>query len=126
MKRLTREWVQKAEGDFASLQREMRARKSPNYDAGCFHAQQSVEKYFKARLQEAGISIPYTHDLEVLLKLLLPVEPLWHGLDASAKVLTAHAVKVRYPGSWATRANAKDAYLRCRQIRELVRSALGC
>jgi hypothetical protein len=34
------EWVSKAEGDFVTAGREMRARKSPNYDAVCFHSQQ--------------------------------------------------------------------------------------
>ncbi len=33
MNPLTREWVDKAEGDFAPAARELRARKSPNYDA---------------------------------------------------------------------------------------------
>ena len=42
----------------------------------CFHCQQSVEKYLKARLEEAAISFPKTHDLENLLMLLLPLEPL--------------------------------------------------
>jgi HEPN domain-containing protein len=41
MNELTVEWVEKAEGDFATLGREVRARKHPNYDAACFHAQQS-------------------------------------------------------------------------------------
>ena len=39
------EWVLKAEGDFLTAGRELRARKSPNYDAVCFHAQQCAEKY---------------------------------------------------------------------------------
>jgi HEPN domain-containing protein len=50
MKPLTREWIDKAEGDFATARREIRIRKAPNYDAVCFHAQQCVEKYLKARL----------------------------------------------------------------------------
>ncbi len=45
MKPLTQEWIHKAEADFSSAQRELRARKNPNYDAACFHAQQCVEKY---------------------------------------------------------------------------------
>ena len=45
-----KEWIQKAEGDYHSAQREYRARKNPNYDAACFHAQQCVEKYLKAVL----------------------------------------------------------------------------
>jgi hypothetical protein len=35
---LTLEWVGKAEGDFVTANREFRSRKSPNYDAVCFHA----------------------------------------------------------------------------------------
>lgn len=53
MKQLTFEWVEKAEQDWGSLHREIRARKNPNYDAACFFAQQCVEKYIKARLVEA-------------------------------------------------------------------------
>ncbi len=53
MKLLTREWIDKAEGDFATASREIRVRKSPNYDAVCFHAQQCAEKYLKALLQES-------------------------------------------------------------------------
>ena len=55
----------------------MRRRKQRVYDAACFHSQQTVEKYFKARLCEAGAVFPKTHDLVALLKLLLPMEPLW-------------------------------------------------
>ena len=33
-----RQWVRKAEGDFVSAQREVRARKAPNHDSACFHA----------------------------------------------------------------------------------------
>jgi HEPN domain-containing protein len=75
MKLLTREWVNKAEGDHNTARREIRARKLPNYDSACFHAQQCAEKYLKARLQEASFGFPLTHDLEVLLRLLLPLEP---------------------------------------------------
>ena len=125
MKRLTREWVQKAEGDFVTALREVRARKNPNHDSACFHAQQCVEKYFKARLQEAGIEFPYTHDLEALLRLTLPIEPLWAGLVPAAKLLTQHAVKTRYPGSSVTRTQAKDMVARCREIRGFVRQSLG-
>src|SRR5437764_9851920 len=114
MKPRTREWVKKAEGDFSTAQREVRVRKLPNFDSACFHAQQCVEKYFKARLQESGVSFPLTHDLVALLKLALPIEPLWAGLSASAKVLTQHAVKTRYPGSSVPRAQANDAVARCR------------
>jgi HEPN domain-containing protein len=125
MKPLTEEWVQKAEGDFATAQREVRARKSPNYDSAGFHAQQCVEKYLKARLQESGIAFPFTHDLEALLRLVLPIQPLWSALMSDAKTLSQHAVKARYPGSSVTKAQAKELFAMAQQFRALVRQNLG-
>ena len=61
MNPLTREWIDKAEGDFATAGRELRARKNPNYDAACFHAQQCAEKYLKAILQEQSMISAVTH-----------------------------------------------------------------
>jgi HEPN domain-containing protein len=39
MNPITLEWVGKAEGDFATAERELRVQTDPNYDAVCFHAQ---------------------------------------------------------------------------------------
>ena len=122
---LVAEWVDKAEGDFATAQREMRARKAPNYDAACFHAQQRAEKYLKARLQEATIPIPYTHDLVMLLNLILHVEPSWAALITDLRALTVFAVAFRYPGTSADRVMARDALSRCRGIRQAARTSLG-
>jgi hypothetical protein len=36
MKPITAEWISKAEGDFAMVERESRARKNPNFDAYVF------------------------------------------------------------------------------------------
>ena len=48
MNPLTVEWINKAEGDFRTTQREYRARKWPNYDAVCFHAQ-NVDTVLKVK-----------------------------------------------------------------------------
>jgi HEPN domain-containing protein len=119
------EWVAKAEGDFASAARDLRARKAPNYDAACFHAQQCAEKYLKARLQEANAPFPRTHDLEVLLDLLLPIEPGWNALRPAAQLLTSLAVDVRYPGYTADKAKARDALRGCQALRDAARRSLG-
>ncbi|MFQ5859583.1 MAG: HEPN domain-containing protein, partial [Anaerolineae bacterium] len=74
MNPLTAEWVDKAEGDYATTGRELRARRRPNYDAACFHAQQTAEKYLKAFLQEHGVAFPKTHNLIELLELCRPVD----------------------------------------------------
>jgi len=121
MKANTREWLDKAESDFTSAGREYRARKSPNFDAACFFAQQSVEKYFKARLLEAEISFPKTHDLDVLLDRIVPLEPLWEAFRSGVSDLTSFAVAFRYPGESATRDMARLAVANAKQIREQIR-----
>lgn len=125
MKPITQEWVDKAEGDWISLGREIRARKAPNYDAACFHAQQCAEKYVKARLQEASVRFPKTHDLEDLLNLVLPTEPQWSSLLVPLQSLTVYAILYRYPGATATKAEARQALQNCRTVREAARLSLG-
>ena len=67
---LAQEWVDKAEADWIATGQLIRVRKSPNYDLICYEAQQSAEKYLKARLVEAGLSVARTHNLLHLLGLL--------------------------------------------------------
>ena len=125
MKPLTGEWVEKAEGDFASANRELRARKQANYDSACFHAQQCAEKYLKARLQEAEIRFARTHDLPALLDQLLTLDPAWESLRSDLDALTTYAVDFRYPGASATKELAAQAVRQCKRIRAAVRSRLG-
>lgn len=110
MKPLTHEWVTKAEGDYASAGRESRARRNPNYDSLCFHSQQCAEKYLKARLCEAGVEPPRTHDLRVLLTLTLPYEPLWGVFREDLVFLSAFAVRFRYPGDSSDKKQGLDAF----------------
>lgn len=125
MKPITQEWVDKAEGDYAVAQREIRARKNPNYDAACFHVQQCVEKYLKARLQEANTPFGKTHHLINLLNLVLSIEPAWSVLRPNLMALMAFAVDYRYPGSFATKPEAQDAVKRCRRVRRVIRQSFG-
>lgn len=125
MKPSTREWVQKAEADFQVALAMSRKRKVPFHDAVCFHFQQSAEKYLKARLEEAAVAIPKTHDLDQLLTLLLPMEPLWLALLPSLLRLKAFSVKFRYPGNNATATLVKDANQDAKVVRKEVRLALG-
>ncbi len=123
MRQLTREWIDKAEGDWHDALSRYRARKHPNYDSACFHAQQCVEKYLKARLEEAGIAFTKTHDLPLLVTLTTQVEPQWAALHQQATALNSYAVDFRYPGKSATKANAKQAVKDCREVRQVVRTA---
>jgi HEPN domain-containing protein len=125
MKPETAEWVEKAEGDFRTACREKNTPEYPNYDASCFHAQQSAEKYLKARLIEAGRDFPKTHDLTVILNLLVPIEPSWESLRENLEQLTNMGVEVRYPGTTADQEDAEEALRIARLARQIVCSALG-
>jgi HEPN domain-containing protein len=125
MKPTTREWVKKAENDFKVASQLLRRRKDVVPDAACFFCQQCVEKYLKARLLEAGIAFPRTHDLLQLLNACLPVEPLWSTYSKVVDGMTDYAVDFRYPGHSATLREAKLAFKHCRSLRAEARHSLG-
>jgi HEPN domain-containing protein len=60
---MAREWMRKAEDDF-QVAEILARRHEPFHDQVSFHCQQSAEKYLKAVLEELGLLIPKTHDLE--------------------------------------------------------------
>jgi len=124
MKPTTLEWIAKAEGDFATVLRESRVRKNPNYDGVCFHAQQCAEKYLKALLCETGVGFPRTHDLVALLEKTLCVKPLWEVHREDLAFLSEFAAAFRYPGYSADRESALDARQRCKRFRSAAREAL--
>lgn len=125
MKPLTTEWVAKAEGDLATAGRELRARKNPNYDAACFHAQQCAEKYMKAALQESEVSFGKTHNLVALLELLVNVDPAWEMVRPHISALTGYAVHVRYPGESVDKPEAREAFKQAKYVRQFGRNRLG-
>ena len=125
MNAVTRSWVRKAERDYKVAQGLLRRWVAGYGDAACFHCQQTVEKYMKARLIEIGIPFPRTHDLPALLALLLPRDPLWQSFDAACQTLTQYAVNVRYPGDDATKRDAREAFKFAAAIRREARLALG-
>jgi len=119
------EWIAKAEGDFVTAGRELRARKAPNYDAACFHSQQCAEKYFKAVLQANEKHIPKIHNLIELMALCLQIDPSFEMLRADLIVLERFSVRVRYPGVIAEKDEAQSAYIAAKVVREFVRQKLG-
>src|SRR5512140_13952 len=109
MKSDAREWVEKAERDYHSAGTLLRARRYPDYDGACYHAQQCAEKYMKAVLVEADKRFERTHELSKLLNELLAVNPLWEVLRPAAEALSEFAVRIRYPGSTADKPMAREA-----------------
>ena len=125
MNAVTTEWIEKADGDFSTALREYRARKNRNHDAVCFHAQQCIEKYFKAFLQKQQIPFSKTHDLVMLVRACVPKQPLWETWVEEMDILTRYAVLFRYPGESATREDSISAVRILRKHRKELRQALG-
>lgn len=119
------EWVSKAEGDYATAGREIRARKSPNYDAVCFHCQQCAEKYLKATLQAKNKHIPKIHFLLELMALIMKFDTSFEMLRADLETLEDYSVRFRYPGEFAEKDEAQAAYQAAKVRREFVRQKLG-
>jgi HEPN domain-containing protein len=124
MKKMTREWVRKAEADLAIVRR-IRAAKPPLYDGICFHCQQAAEKYLKALMQERGLAVPRTHDLVDLVDLLLPGDSTLRSLRRGARSLRRFAVDARYPGMWASSRQANASWQNVQRMRTEVRKRLG-
>lgn len=124
MKQRTKEWIEKAEGDWKMAQREAKAA-DPVWDGICLHAQQCAEKYLKAFLEEHTVPFPKTHDLGALLHLsggLLPdLEPLRIPLTN----LSTFSVAARYPGEQTDRRAADEAMRTATHVRTVVRRKMG-
>ena len=121
MNDLVAEWVAKGDGDFNSAQRELRARRLPNYDAACFHSQQCAEKYLKAFLVTQAIEPPRVHNLVVLLGLCMEQDATFELLRPSLILLNSYAVDIRYPGDFATKEEAQQAVAAVKHVREFVK-----
>ena len=125
MNPLTLEWVELAEIDYAAIQLFLPQLATHGFqNKVCFNAQQCIEKYLKAWLQEANLPTPRTHDLNVLLDLIVPSLPAWEAWRADFSAFGAYAVDVRYPSDFPTRADAERAVRICDEVRRTVRAML--
>lgn len=90
---LARGWLRKARSDDVAMIASLDA---GAFDAACFHAQQSAEKYLKAFLIYADIKFPFTHNLAKLVALCAEVDQSFHSLGCVVEPLTPYAVEMRY------------------------------
>jgi HEPN domain-containing protein len=66
----------------------------------CFHAQQAVEKAFKAILLFSKVDFPLTHDLQELIEVCEEAGIVLPEDLKDVDTLTPYAVETRYPGYW--------------------------
>jgi HEPN domain-containing protein len=124
MKRITREWVRKAEDDFRAAG-VLATGDGPFHDQVCFHCQQTAEKYLKGLLEELSVPFSKTHDLEDLLDLLLPYHASLGGDRRGLRFLTRFAVDPRYPLLRTTKRQAAAALRWAGKVRQACRNLLG-
>ncbi len=124
MKKMTKQWVRKAEDDWA-MANESSHSKTPLHDGVCFHCQQCAEKYLKALMEEIGLTIPKTHDLDRLFDELIMHHRTLGLLRRGLAFLTNFAVAVRYPGDRAKKRQAVAALRWAERVRAACRLLLG-
>jgi HEPN domain-containing protein len=124
MKKVTRQWVRKAEHDIAAA-KHLLSLKPTLSDEICFHSQQAIEKFLKSILCEHGQPIQKTHDLTVLLAQLLPVDPRFRSLGRGLKSISRYAVEYRYPGLNTSARQARAAFSKALVVKDAVRKHLG-
>ena len=121
---LTLEEVRAAEEDWATVQILQQASRRDVYHSICFHAQQCVEKYLKAWLQEANLRVPRTHNLNELLALIVPTRSEWQAWHTDFNTFKPYAVDVRYGKHFANAAEVENAVRVCTEVRREIRAAL--
>jgi len=124
MNATVREWIAKAEGDYATAARELNPTGTPNLDAVCFHAEQCIEKLMKALLIHLGVTPTRSHDLVALDRLLMPVCQGWSWPVEELRLLTRAAVDFRYPGDSADQKEAAESFDIATRMRAKLRALL--
>lgn len=123
MNKFTKEWIEKAEGDYLIISK-LKPELEPVWGV-CFHAQQCVEKYLKAILQENNHEFKRVHDLKPLLEDCTGFIPELQNHEEKIRDLSNYAVEERYPGSGASKKEAQEAILATEEIRKVIRKYFG-
>jgi HEPN domain-containing protein len=89
-------WLALAEEDIR-IARLALEQEPPILGPACFHAQQAAEKGLKSLLVALNLTVPHTHDVVALLRLVTGLLPDAVEIREAAAVVTAYGVAPRYP-----------------------------
>lgn len=119
------QWIEKAEHDLKNAEHTLTLEEDCPFDTICFHAQQCAEKYLKALLVSQSLDFPKTHDLRILVQLVLSKRSLTLNIAEVLK-LNRYSIESRYPGEWdlIARSDAEEAVTIAQRVRETVRNFL--
>ena len=95
LREIVLQWILKADHDF-KIGIDESVTENPATDMICFHMQQCAEKYFKAFLTSRLVKPPRTHDISVLNKECIKIDPSFHILE-NMTYLSDFAIQTRYP-----------------------------
>jgi HEPN domain-containing protein len=112
-----KEWLDRAEGDFRSASREMKAEDEYSYPVVCVLFQQCVEKTFKAYLILKQIDFPKIHDLEKLSTHVCEVDSRINLEGVALDWLTSIAGTARYPEGFIDKNDTQKAFEIASRIR---------
>ncbi len=118
------DWTSKAEADYHAARVLLRQRTLSLYDQVCFLSQQSAEKYLKSFLVASQVEFPKIHKLLQINDLCMAVDAEFDALRSQLTRLETYAVDVRYPGTAATKEDAKAALAVAQEVRQFVRQKL--
>ncbi len=104
MKQITGEWLRSAEDDLALIQKIISEEHLTHMVA--FHAQQAIEKIFKATLEEHGLETPKIHNLVTLFGRVEQFFQFQPDIDM-LKTLDQLYIEARYPGELGLLPNGK-------------------
>ncbi len=115
---IIKEWLSKADDDFDFACSVIDDSKF--YSQICFHFHQSAEKYLKSLIIASGLEFKKIHDLQVLLKASLEINPELETLMDACMTLNAFYIETRYPVHWATQ-YTKETALEAKEAVEQIR-----
>jgi HEPN domain-containing protein len=94
-------------------------------EVACFHAQQCIEKYAKAFLQEKGVEFERTHNMVYLSAQCTGADSEFKDYQPKFMALDEYSVGIRYPGGSVSEADARDALAAMTELRAFIRLKLG-
>jgi HEPN domain-containing protein len=111
-----KEWIQRAEHDFANAMAFLQRGESFSWNMACFHCQQTAEKYLKALLVLHKTRFPKVHNLLRLLRLCVKFEPSLESYKDSFALLNPYTVHFEKPGKEAEARRAVETVTNIRRV----------
>lgn len=119
MKKTTNDWIVSAESDLLLIQEIISIQHLTHLSA--FHAQQAIEKSFKAIIEEFKMGFIKTHSLETLYNII--EEKISIKIDIQQLTLLDQLyIEARYPGEMGLLPDGKPSIIETNKFYELAKS----